>query len=156
MKRGPASRRAITLLEMVLALALFLGAISVLAQIAWNGQRAAIQARLQTEAVFRCESKLAEVLSGAVPFQSQSGVAFPDDSHWTWSAQIAPGNFPELLHVKVLVHHQSLNATANLEYVLERWVRDPTLFLSAAEAQSASQVSKSPTSTSTQSGGGSK
>jgi general secretion pathway protein I len=138
-------RSGLTLLEMVLALALFVGAITVLAQVAWNGQRAAVQAKLRTEAAFRCETVMAEVLAGAVPFQSQQGIPFSDDPKWSWGVQIAPGKYPELLHVTVDVEHRSATRTANAGFSLQRWTRDPTLFLAAAAAQSASSTKSSTT-----------
>jgi general secretion pathway protein I len=154
-------RGAFTLLELVLAIALFLGAITVLAQIVWNGQRAAIQARLRTEAAFRCESKLNELLTGAERFQSQQQVAFPDDGQWTWSSQVAAGQFPDLLHLKVTVHRQSNTPAARTEYSLERWLRDPAIVQNAAANQSASKTTQSssaaaPTPTATGTTGGSK
>lgn len=138
-----ATRTGLTLLEMVLALALFVTAITVLAQVAWNGQRAAVQARLRTEAAFRCETVMAEVLAGAVPLQSQQGIPFSDDPKWTWGVQIAPGKYPELLHVTVDVEHHSATRSANAGFSLQRWTRDPTLFLAAAATQSASSTKTS-------------
>jgi type II secretory pathway component PulJ len=138
---------AFTLLEMVLALSLFLGAVTVLAQIVWNGQRAATQARLRTEAAFRCESKLAEILSGAEMFQPQQNISFADDPRWTWSSLIAAGQYPELLHLKVIVQHRGGNPAANAEFSLERWMRDPAVLQSAAAAQSQSKVTTQTSST---------
>jgi hypothetical protein len=132
---------------MVLALSLFLGAIAVLAQIVWNGQRAALAARLRTEAAFRCEAQLGEILAGALPFQPQQNVAFPDDPQWTWSAEIGPGNLPELMQVKVTVHHESKNPAAIADFSLERWTRDPSLYTQSALDQ---QIARGSTSSSTQ------
>jgi hypothetical protein len=132
---------------MVLAMSLFLGAITVLAQIVWNGQRAALAGRLRTEAAFRCESKLSEILAGAEPFQPQQNVAFPDDPQWVWSADISPGNYPELMQLRVIVQHNSENPAANAEFALERWTRDPSLFLEAA-MQEATAAASSTTSSS--------
>jgi type II secretory pathway pseudopilin PulG len=142
------SQAAFTLLEMVLALSLFLGAVTVLAQIVWNGQRAATQSRLKTEAAFRCESKLAEILAGAEPFQAQQNVSFTDDPQWTWSSLIAPGQYPELLHLKVIVHHRGVSPAANAEFSLERWTRDPAMLQAAAATQSQSKVTTQTSSTS--------
>jgi len=133
---------------MVLALSLFLGAITVLAQIVWNGQRAAIQARLRTEGAFRCETKLSEILAGAEPFQSQQGISFPDDPQWTWTAIIGPGSYPELMHLQVSVQHHSQNPLAITEFRLERWTRDPSLYLEAAMQQATSAASGSTSSAS--------
>ena len=58
-------RPGLTLLEIVLSLAIFFGALAILSQLSWNGARAAVQARLKTQAIIRCEAKLAEVLAGA-------------------------------------------------------------------------------------------
>ena len=139
---------AFTLLEMVLALSLFLGAVVVLAQIVWNGQRAAIQSRLRTEAAFRCESKIAELLSGAERFQSHQQVSFPDDPRWTWTSLIAPGKYPELLHLKVTVHHRGNNPAANADYSLDRLTRDPAVMQSAAANKSKSKVTTTSTNSS--------
>ncbi len=145
-------RSGLSLLEMILALTLFLGAASVLAQLAWNGQRAAIQARLRTEAVFRCETKLSELLSGAERFQTVQGVAFSDDPQWTWSAQIVSGQFPELLNVQLTVHHHGNTPVTNAEFSLERWVRDPTVFLEAAQSQMKSKSTTTATSSTSTTG----
>jgi general secretion pathway protein I len=142
--RPSSHRRAgLTLLEIVLATALFLGAVSVLAQLIWNGQRAAVQARLRTEAAFRCETKLAELLAGAERFQPVQRMTFPDDPQWSWSAEIGSGQLPELLHVVVTVRRQGNNPAANAEFSLARWTRDPALFAAAAQSQSQSRLTTS-------------
>ena len=140
------------------------GAVAAIAQLAWNGQRAAIQSRLHTEAVFRCETKLAEILSGVERFQSVQNVSFPGEPQWTWSAQVLSGQLPELLHVAVRVEHSGKSPVTNVGFTLERWMRDPMLFIEAAAAQaesttttqtSSSSSSSSSSGSSSQSSGGS-
>ena len=92
--RLPANRRGLTLLEIILALAIFFGSLAALAQLSWNGSRAAVQARLKTQAIIRCEAKLAEILAGAQRLQSSSRVPFPDNAAWTWSLSITETNYP--------------------------------------------------------------
>ena len=45
------TRGGLTLLEILLAVAIFFGSLVVLSQLAWNGTRAAVQARLKTQAI---------------------------------------------------------------------------------------------------------
>lgn len=124
-----------TLLEVILALTIFFGALTVLSQLAWNGSRAAVQARLKTQAIVRCEAKLAEVLAGAEALQPKTRVPFPDDSQWTYSVSIAESQFPDLLQLQVTVAHTGNSSLASAEFSLWRWMRDPSLFLEAAELQ---------------------
>lgn len=131
------SRRGLTLLEIILALTIFFGAMAALSQLAWSGSRAAIQARLKTQAIVRCETKLAEVLAGIEALGPKSNVAFPDDSKWTYSVSIGDSPFPDLLQVQVTVGHTGNNSLANVQFSLNRWMRDPSIFLDAAEKQQA-------------------
>jgi hypothetical protein len=44
------------------------------------------------------------------------------------------------MQVKVVVQHTSENPAANAEFSLERWTRDPSLFMDAAVQQATSSV----------------
>ena len=138
-------RDGMTLLEIIIALTVFFGAMTALSQLAWNGSRAAVQARLKTQAIIRCEAKLAEVLSGIEALQPKTRVPFPDNAQWTYSVSIAASQFPDLLQLEVMVSHTGNSSLANVEFALRRWTRDPSLFLKAAENQ------KSETTTGSQS-----
>ena len=128
-------RSGLTLLEIVLSLAIFCGALAALSQLASNGTRATVQARLKTQATIRCEAKLNEVLAGAEPMQSRSGTPFPDDSHWTWSAVVTPSSTPELVQIDLTVSHRGTSRLASVDVTLRRWAREQTIF-----AQGAAQV----------------
>ena len=145
-------RAGLTLLEILLSLAIFFGALAMLAQISWNGARAAIQARLKTQAIIRCEAKLAEVLSGYEKMQQRSGVQFPDNPSWTWSLTISDTTFPDLLQLDVMVSHSGNNRLGHAEFNLRRWMRDPGVFQSAATKKKESQsINGKSSSTSTSS-----
>lgn len=150
-------QRGMTLLEVVLALAIFFGAVAALAQLTWNGTRAALQARFKAQAVIRCETKLAELVSGAELLQSQSNIPFPDDSAWTWSALVSPGSFPELLQVEVRVQRTGSNSLGSIEYGISRWLRDPAVLTETATlaAEAAAEASSTSSSSSSSSGGSS-
>lgn len=129
------ARRGLTLLEIILALTIFFGAMAALSQLSWNGSRAAVQARLKTQAIIRCETKLAEVLAGAESFQGKTNVPFPDDSKWTYSVSIGDSQFPDLMQVQVLVAHTGNSRLSSVQFSLNRWMRDPSLFQEAAQEQ---------------------
>jgi general secretion pathway protein I len=126
-------RAGMTLLEIVLALALFFGALAMLSQLLWNGTRAAVQGRLQTQALIRAEAKLNELLVGAEMRQPQANVPFADDNQWKWSLVIQPTQFPELEQLEVTVSHQGKAALANTSVKLSRWARAPEVYAAALE-----------------------
>jgi Tfp pilus assembly protein PilV len=128
-------RNGLTLLEIVLSLAVFFGGVTALAQLAWNGSRAAMQARFKTQATIRCQAKLNEVLAGAEAMQSQSGISFPDDSNWTWSEVISSGGYPDLVQIDITVSHQGPTQMANVSVTLRRWARPLTIFAQSATQQ---------------------
>jgi len=125
-------RSGLTLLEIVLSLALFCGALAALSQLAWNGTRATVQARLKTQATIRCEAKLNEILAGAVPMQAQAGVAFPDDSRWIWSQNVLSSNNSDLLQLEVTVSHKGTSRLSSVDVTLKRWARQPAIFQKGA------------------------
>jgi Tfp pilus assembly protein FimT len=131
----------LTLLEVVLAMAILFGSLAVLSQMAWTGSRAAVQGQLMTQAVLRCEAKLAEVASGAVPLQATSNTAFADDPQWTWSLVLGETAFPELMLVEVTVSHSSgYSSLGNVSHTMRRWLRDPAIYEVALEQAAQSQT----------------
>ena len=127
-RRRPGRRSGITLLEVVIALAIFLGAISVNSQIVNTGSQAAISAQQQSEAVRRCETVLAETLAGIIPLQN-SGGTFEDDPNWSWSVSVLDGPHIDLLAIEAVVVHADQFGDTDEEFTLVRWVRNPELFL---------------------------
>jgi general secretion pathway protein I len=127
-------QQGFTLLEVVLSMTIFFGSIAMLAQINWNATRAAVQSRMRAQAILRCESKLQEVIAGAVALSDQSNVAFEDDKTWTWSLTTGATNFPELITLEVTVSREAEGTLGSTSQTLRRWVRDPYLFEQAATA----------------------
>ena len=146
LRRAQSSDRGgLTLLEIILSLSIFFGALAVLSQLGWNGARAGIQARLKTQAIIRCETKLAEVLAGAETLAPKSRVPFPDNTAWNYSVTIAETQFPDLLQIDVTVSHRGGTPLANSDFTLRRWVRDPSLFMNAAVQKQQSDSKSSQT-----------
>lgn len=144
---------AFTLLEVVLSLGLFFGALAALSQLTWNASRAAVQSRLKTQAVILCESKLNEIVAGIEPLSDQSNVAYVDDPNWTWSLVIVPTDYAELLQLEVTVSHTAGSSLGNVSQTLKRWFRDPQVYIDAAIQQAEIDAAASSSSSSSTSGG---
>jgi general secretion pathway protein I len=144
-------RRGLTLFEVLLSLAIFVMAMAAIGQLVSNGMRGAVRARLETQAVLRCESKLAEVLAGIEPMQAVNNVTFADDPGWNWSLAIAAGPTEDLLDLEVLVQHPASTGAGQMSFALRRLVRDPE----ASSTTSSSTDSTQSTNSSTTGGTGS-
>ena len=148
------------LMEVVLALAIFVASMVVIGRMVASGVRGAVQGRLQSQAVLRCQSKLAEIVSGLTPMRATQETAFPDDSTWKWSLALTPSSQENLYLAEVNVSHEARDPAAQVSFKLRRMVRDPQLFVSALEAQqqaaqAAASSSSSTSSSSASAGGGS-
>ena len=128
------SRRAgLTLLEVLISLSIFLAALTALSQLIGIGSRAAVQTQLRTQAIFRFQSVLAEVLAGAQPMESVAMSAFDDESeNWKWSLNVEPGDYENMLKLTVLVQYIGDSETVSTSYQLIRQVLDPAMLLDAA------------------------
>ncbi len=136
-------RKGITLYEVVLALGIFAAAMVALGQSVSTGSRAAIESRLQTQAIMRCQSKLAELISGMEPMQAVSEASFVEGGkEWSWSLDVTDGPHPDLVLLEVTVHY---HAGADVDYSIRRIVRDPELLLdSGTDSASDDQSSNDP------------
>ena len=141
-------RRGITLYEVVLALAIFSGSMAAISQIIATGTRAAVQSRLQSQAMLLCQSKMAEVVSGAVPPKAGGESAFtePGLEGWTYSITLNPGPRLGLQEVVVGVACRNAGSMVDATFSMSRWVRDQTAFLNsgtqAAEADLATKAAE--------------
>lgn len=134
-------RRGITLFEVMLALAIFLGAFAAIAQVIDLGRQASVAGQLENEAVLRAQTKLAEVIAGVEPMSGLQGQAFEDDPNWTWGLEIGDGPHVDLLGLTITVEHTRPSGTVDAQFVLRRLVRDPQLFIDAAASASLSEES---------------
>ena len=124
------TRRAFSLLEVILALAILAGAVAVLGQLTRGGLENARLARDQTLAQLFCESKLAEIAAGLAPLESQQGTPFEDSDDpavldWTFTVEVNPAAQTGLLEVRVTVSQDASLQSQPVEYTLVRWIRDP-------------------------------
>ena len=135
----PQSRRGMTLFEVLLALAIFLGAFAAIAQIIDLGRQASVTGQLENDAVLRAQTKLAEVIAGVEPMTAVQGQAFDDDPNWTWGLSLSDGPHADMLALAVTIEHVRTSGNADATFTLNRLVRDPQLFIDAAANASLSE-----------------
>jgi general secretion pathway protein I len=100
------TRAGLTLLEVVIALAIFLFSLAAIAQLLSFSRDRVVDGHLKSQANLRCEAKLAEVLTGAEPLSSGGGT-FSDDPNWSWQINCTEeGTVPNLWNVHVVVQRK--------------------------------------------------
>lgn len=136
---GVTARRGFSLLEVLLSLAIFLTAFVALSQLSANGMRAAVAARLETKAIMRCESKLAEIVAAVEPLESVTDQPFEDDLDWTWSMETVVGPHADTQNVTITVQYDGGNQQATTSFSMSRLIRDPIVYEMAAAAAAAEE-----------------
>ena len=147
-------RSGMTLFEVVLAMAIFVGSFAAISQILRTGSTAAVRARLQSEAALRCDGKMNEVLAGIIPLETTSEEAFPDDPAWNWTLALLDSGVLNLWRLELTVRRAGQNPQSTVETTIVRFYRDPQALADAAAAAAAAASSTSESSTSSSLGGG--
>ena len=120
--RGP-KRKGLSLLEVLVALSIFIGSFVAIAALLDRAGDQAVDIELETEAALLAQSKLAEVATGIVPLQSGAGT-FDEDSVWQWSVAADTESIPNLYRVTVTVFRERSNARRT-EVMLTQLMLDP-------------------------------
>lgn len=126
-RKAPVGRSGFSLLEVILAMAILVGSLAVISQLIDLGAGNAVEARLRTDAILRCESKMQEIVAGVLPAESTSPALFDDDPMWQWSVDVEPGVSAGLLGVTVTVAQTTSQSATPVSYSLHRWLRDPVV-----------------------------
>jgi len=139
----PVGRHGFSLLEVLVALAIFLFGIIAIGQLITLGSDRAMEVQFQTQAVQLCQAKMAEVVAGAVPLSSQADAKFDEDPDWSWSLEAEQDSNSSLLwNVKVTVTHPRPDGS-KMEASLSQMVLDPSQRGSATDAALTSSSSSS-------------
>ena len=125
-------RRGLTLLEVIVSTAIFVGSLVGIMQILNTGHKSRLESVLDAEAVLRCETVMGEILAGVQAMATTDEQAFLDNDKWVWSATVTDQGSTSLLEIEVEVKHKIAGDRVNSYFILNRYVRDPQLFLDAA------------------------
>jgi len=122
-------RAGFSLLEVILATAILLGAAIVLAELASVGRQHADSAEELAAAQLVCRNKLNEILSGATPLKTISGATLQDPTGWLYSVEVdslgPSGKLPGLAELRVTVAEDVSDDRPARQFTLTRWIRDP-------------------------------
>jgi type II secretion system protein I len=143
-----------TLLEVLVALGIFLIALVGIVKLVSLGGEQARLVQLNAQATQLCQSKLAEVVAGVVPLSSQSDVPFDEDPDWLWSLDANQGDIAGLWKLTVRVSREQSDGS-RIECSLDRMLLDPSLRGSTLDAQSLAANSANNSSSSSQGTSGS-
>ncbi len=136
------SRRAgLSLLEVVLALSILAVAAGLLAQITKQATDNGLLAQRLATAQMLCESKMSEVLAGAIPLTSSSWTQITDSGNgkFYYRIQAETAARPNMIGVRLGVTDQPDSSATNPElFFIVRWMIDPSLGLDTPPTASAS------------------
>ena len=129
--RRTACREGLTLLEVLVAMAVFLLALAGIAQLIDFGTNSSVEAARTTTGTRLCQSKMAEAEAGVVSVSESSQGTFDDEPLWQWSieigAELAPYTYP--VTVKVWIEQGRA-----VEVTLTQIIFDPQNMGNAAPA----------------------
>jgi general secretion pathway protein I len=120
-------RKAFTLLEVLLALAILVGALAVIGELADQGLHSAQTAAALADAQLLAESKMAEITSGLVTPTAVSGVPMEFDPAWLYSITVDPTTDTGLIAVRLTVYENMPPEHRPAEFTLVRWMADPNV-----------------------------
>lgn len=128
-------RAGITLLEVLVALAIFLISLAAISQLVEYASDNALRARYQNTASRLAASKMAEVEAGVIAVSTSSGGDFTEegDPNWNWEVDTYASEVANLYNVTVRVYRQLRGA--NFEVVITQSVFDPNVIGAGNEAQ---------------------
>ena len=144
-------RKAFSILEVILALAILTGAIAVLGELGRLGFGNAKSAQDLTKAQMLCESKMAEYTSGLTTPQSVSATPFDaidqdsaNSTTWVYSVDMQQIDQDGLDALCVTVSQNLPAAQHPATYSITRWIIDPTVTQAAASTSTQSPTTTTP------------
>lgn len=138
-------RGGLTLLEVLVALGIFLMSFAVISRLVSVSADRALEVHQQGQAAQLCQAKLAEVAAGVVPLSGQNDVPFDEDPKFLWSVDATQADISGLWKVTVRVHLEQSNGS-RIECSLDRMLLDPSLRGSALDVSMMASNSSSSSS----------
>jgi Tfp pilus assembly protein PilV len=159
-------RQGLTILEVLVAVAIFFLSVGVIGQLLLMAGERAMEVRFQSEGAQLCQAKLAEIAAGAIPFESMGDTPLEEDDSWQWSMEAEQGAVAGLWQVKVSMSRIKSDGTRAEYCSVSQMILDPaargstmdTVAISGTEAtgggsSSSGSGSSSPSSGSSGTGG---
>jgi type II secretory pathway pseudopilin PulG len=116
-----------TLVEVLIALAIFLLAMVVFGEMIVHNAQVALDVQRQNLATRLCRSKLQEVMAGVVPLTSQDGTPFDEEPDYSWSVDAENGAVEGLWIVTVHVTRQQTDGGPAIDCTLMQMILDPAV-----------------------------
>jgi hypothetical protein len=146
-------RRGLSLLEVLVATAIFLFSLIALGRLIIISADVAVDVQQQAQAAHLAQSKLGEVIAGAVPLQSQSDVPFDEDPDWQWTLDAqTDASITGIYRVQVKVSRTHPTTGRRIESTLSQIVLDPSIRGSNADVTASINTTLASSSASSQSG----
>jgi type II secretion system protein I len=139
---GP--RRGLSLLEVILAIAIFGGALAIIGELVRIGNLNAAAARDLTDGQRICSNLMNEIAAGVAPPTSVSGAACPEDETWVYSVSAEQTDVPGLLAVTVMVAQDPQFVSRPHSVTLVRWIVDPATLATEATTDASGTTSGTP------------
>ncbi len=133
-RKWKAPRRCgLSLLEVILALTILAISVALLSQVTRQSTDNGLMAQRLATAQMLCESKMSEVLAGAIPLTPGSWTAITDTTRtgsWYYQIQTETAQRKDMIGVRLSISDNPNTTTENPElYFLVRWMIDPSLGL---------------------------
>jgi Tfp pilus assembly protein PilV len=125
MLRAPAARPALTLMEVLVSLAIFLLSLAALTRLVTFAGERAQEAQYRSQATLYCLSQLGEVEAGSIALSSQGDTPLEDDPDYQWSMDAEQGQVAGLWNVTVRVSRKPPGG-APVVVSLSKMVLDPS------------------------------
>jgi general secretion pathway protein I len=146
-------RRGLTLMEVMLAIAIFGLALVAIGELIRIGSVSAAAARDLTEGQRLCNNVMSEVGAGIIPPESASESPIEGSEDWLYTIESAPLEEQEgMLRISVTVEQDKSLFVKPAKFTLVRWMTDPAATEAAQAAAAAATEEAATSSTSSSSG----
>ncbi len=119
---------ALSLLEVILALAILALSMAAIGELLRMGNRSARKAQLSTRAQILCESILSQVVCGALPPSPVTRAPVVTDPDWYYTTELASTEVQGVMLLAVTVETQ-IELARPPGFTLVRWIPDPGIQL---------------------------
>ena len=122
----PTRRHGMSILEVLLAMSIFLMSLIGLGQLLSICADLALETEFSNRAQQLCWSKMNEFVSGVLPMSAQGETPFDEDPSWSWSAECEADTTATILYTVTLHVTRKRADGTTFDATLRQMVIDPT------------------------------